>query len=201
MAHHAVHLVAAAAIVAGLFAASWALERRPAGAATHARNRGGPRTREAWERSLFGLPSGATAATMPSVTAVRPEGRPLDVVAAAAAASFLAGAIHLAALPEHVGESLLFGAFFLACGAFQLATGFAVRARGTRAIWTAILFVNGAVIGAWILSRTAGVPAGPTPWIPERIGPLDAVATACEIALVALAVHRLRRGAVSPLDG
>lgn len=194
MAHHAVHLVAAAAIVAALFAASWALERRPAGAATPRRDRG-PRSREAWERGLFGLPSGATAASMPPSPFVRSDGRPFDVAGAGAALSFLAGAIHLAALPEHVGESLLFGVFFLGCGVFQLGSGLAVRTRGTRGIWTAVAFGNGAVVALWILSRTAGVPAGPTPWIPERIGPLDAVATACEIVLVALAVVRLRRDA------
>jgi hypothetical protein len=197
MEHHAIHLVAAAAIVAGLFATSWAIERRASGSAATA---GGPglrpvtRSREMWERSLFGLPSASMAASIPTITPVVSGGHPLDVVGTAAALSFLAGAIHIAALPGHLDESLLFAGFFLLSGAFQVATGFALRTRASRGLWVAVLAANAGVVGLWVLSRTTGVPVGPRPWIPERIGPLDAAATLCEIALVVLAALTLRRG-------
>ncbi len=183
MAHHAVHLVAIVAIAAGLFGAAWGFERRPARAGAV------PNTpsRDAWERSLFGLGIQPAAAVAREQRARR-QLRVADVAGGAAALSFLAGAIHIAALGEHLGESLLFGVFFLMSGAFQIATGFALRARPSRVILTAIVAVNAAIVGLWVLSRTAGVPAGPRPWVPERVGPLDAAATACEIALIVAAV-------------
>jgi hypothetical protein len=190
---HAIHLVAAAAVVAGLFAASWAIERRPAAARVVLGRPDFPRSRESWERSLFGLPSSSTVLSIPAVGASVRGARSLDVAGAAAALSFLAGAVHIAALPEHLGESLLFGAFFGVSGTFQAATGLALRARASRALWAAVLAANAGVAGLWVLSRTAGVPAGPRPWVPERIGPLDAVATLCEVVLVALAAFHLRR--------
>jgi hypothetical protein len=199
MAPHAVHLVAAAAIVAGLFAAVGVIERRPATARVALGRPGGtPRSREAWERSLFGLPSSSAAPSIPALGASLRGGRSLDLAGAAAALSFLAGAVHIAALPEHVGESLLFGAFFGVSGTFQVATGLALRARASRVLWAAVLAANAGVAGLWVLSRTTGVPAGPRPWVPERIGPLDAVATLCEIALVVLAVFRLRNAVAKP---
>jgi hypothetical protein len=44
-----------------------------------------------------------------------------------------------------------------------------------------------AVIAAWTVSRTAGLPFGPEPWNPESVGLIDALATADEAALALLA--------------
>jgi hypothetical protein len=39
-------------------------------------------------------------------------------------------------------------------------------------------------VAVWLLSRTVGLPLGPTPWEPEGIGILDVLATVFEIAVI-----------------
>jgi hypothetical protein len=137
-----------------------------------------------------------TAVRTEAVPAIRPyEGgsRWPEAARVAAALSLFAGAIHLAALPEHLGESVWFGAFFLCSGAFQIASGIRMRTRPTPGLATTVALANAAVVGLWVLSRTEGVPVGPAPWVPEGIGLLDAVATVCEIGLVAVAVFMSRK--------
>ena len=197
MAHHAVHILASVAVLMGLFAGAWAIERRPLPGAPDAE----PVSRGAWERRLSGMGlAGPGVAVRPSAIRSTELRRAAPVAVAglwAAALSLFAGAIHYAALPEHLRESGLFAAFFLVCGTFQCATGLALRLRATRPLFLLVAVVNAGVVGLWVLSRTSGVPVGPAPWIPEHIGALDTVATSCEVALIALALllYRTARSA------
>jgi hypothetical protein len=43
---------------------------------------------------------------------------------------------------------------------------------------------NGAVVLAWIASRTSGLPFGPHAWLAEPVGAVDATATAFELLIV-----------------
>jgi hypothetical protein len=173
---HAGHLIATVVMTAGLFLAARVADRKPASRVA--------RSRREWERSLFGLPSRDGVAVLVARAEMRIERRK-DPTATVAVLSILAGAIHLAALPEHVRESLLFGAFFVLSGAFQIATGWALRTVRSRGLLALVAAVNAGIVGLWILSRTKGVPLGPEPWVAERTGPLDVVASACEVAIVA----------------
>jgi predicted branched-subunit amino acid permease len=49
-----------------------------------------------------------------------------------------------------------------------------------------------AVAAVWIVSRTAGVPIGPTPGEPEAVGLIDTVASCDEVLLAALVGLHLR---------
>jgi len=117
---------------------------------------------------------------------------PLAIVAATL--SLAAAAIHIAVLEEHALEDVLFGVFFLAVGGAQLAWAAAYLAFPSR--WLAIggLLGNAAVIGVWLVSRTVGLPIGPTPWIAEPIALLDVLTTTYEIGLVAALLLILREG-------
>jgi uncharacterized membrane protein HdeD (DUF308 family) len=179
--HHAGHLVAAIVTTAGLFLAARALDGKRTVPVT--------RSRREWERDLFGLPSRDGAAAL--VAARSMPRAPRNPAGAAAALSIMAGAVHLAALPEHISESALFGAFFLLSGAFQIATGFALRSVSSRALISLVAVVNAGIVALWIVSRTKGVPVGSDPWISEPVGPMDLVATACELALI-VTVARMR---------
>ena len=44
----------------------------------------------------------------------------------------------------------------------------------------------------WVISRTSGMPLGPEPWTPERVGAADLIATADELGLAVLVALHLR---------
>lgn len=116
-----------------------------------------------------------------------------------------AGAVHLAVVPEHLGENHVLGELFLALGLAQLAWAAVATLRPRRVPAAAIASIAAAAAGAnalvavlWLLSRTAGLP----PLIPAReaVGLLDVLATGCEVALVALLVPLLRGPAAAGPD-
>ena len=101
-----------------------------------------------------------------------------------AALSLGAAAIHFAVIPAHFEEWWAFGVFFAVLGWFQAVWPFAYLDRPTRSLaWIAIV-ANLATVILWAWSRTAGLPVGPEPGMPEAIGAPDVVATALELALV-----------------
>lgn len=133
------------------------------------------------------------------------------------AASVAAAVIHFALGPEHAAELGWLGAGFYAAGALQLGwAGLAVLAtlrRGAPRPWTSALLpagigINVAILAAWVISRTVGLPAGDQPWTPEAIGISDAITAILEGAVV-LGLVRERRGraadlapaSVGPTDG
>lgn len=113
----------------------------------------------------------------------------------AAIATAAAAGIHLAVAPEHFREWWGFGAFFVVCGAVQLAWAAAWPSSGVAGIAG-----NVSLIALWALSRTAGLPFGPDAGTPEAIGPVDVATVLVElIAVVALVVnHFAVRGEWSP---
>src|SRR5437867_2975652 len=78
----------------------------------------------------------------------------------AACVSVAAGVIHLVMVPSHAGESLAEGVGFALAGWFQLVTGWLFLNRRARNLLTPIAVANALFIGAWIWSRTAGIPFG-----------------------------------------
>jgi hypothetical protein len=100
--------------------------------------------------------------------------------------SWGAALIHFSAAIDHVKESQLFVLFFVIVAAVQLAWGFLVCRR-----WSRRLVFGGAVLGllvacVWAISRTTGVPIGPSPWHAEHAGVIDSIATSDELTLVLL---------------
>ncbi|MDQ1445086.1 MAG: hypothetical protein QOI20_1550 [Acidimicrobiaceae bacterium] len=111
----------------------------------------------------------------------------------AAVLSLAAGAIHFAFAPEHFAEHASHGAFFLGLGLFQV--GWAVWAllRPGRLV-AAVGLLNLAVVGVWLVSRTAGLPGEPV----EAVGFPDALASAVEVGVVGLGLMALVRGVGRP---
>jgi hypothetical protein len=107
-----------------------------------------------------------------------------------ALASLAAGAIHAVVVPEHLEESLLFGAFFVATAIFQIAWAAMLRdgREWDRRFLTVGVVANAALIVLWAVSRTVGVPVGPEPWMPEPKGVPDVTATVLELILIAVAL-------------
>jgi hypothetical protein len=72
-----------------------------------------------------------------------------------------AGAIHVAMAPSHLGESVIEGAGFLVAAWVQLALAVAVLLRTpSRRLLAAVAGTSVALIAAWLVSRTAGLPFG-----------------------------------------
>jgi hypothetical protein len=117
-------------------------------------------------------------------------------VAIAVAASMGAAVVHLALGPEHVDELGALGLGFFLAAALQAGWAAAmIVARGEarlRTVGAAGIGINVAILGAWILSRTIGLPAGENPWVPESIGRADLITAALEVAVVVGTVVQLR---------
>jgi hypothetical protein len=132
------------------------------------------------------------------------EGSRLDASACAVLAALSAGAggIHLALVPSHWDESVAEGIGFAVAGWAQLAFAVLLFARPGRWLLRAGIVVNASAIGAWIVSRTAGLPFGPHAGHAESAGFVDVTTVAFEaVLLVACAALVLRPGAGSQARG
>ena len=110
-----------------------------------------------------------------------------------------AAAIHIAVAPEHFFVYVPYAVFFVCIGVAQVALAAALLIAPSRRLYTFALAGTLAVIGIWLLSRSAGLPIGPTPWRPEAITATDLAATLMEAIACILFVLRLRR--LSPRRG
>jgi hypothetical protein len=113
---------------------------------------------------------------------------------AVAALSAAAAAIHLVMVPAHFDEWAPEGIGFAVAGWAQLTLAALVLRRGaTRPLLRATAWGNAALILAWVVSRTRGLPVGPESGVREAAGRVDVTCVAIEAALVALCVVALAR--------
>jgi hypothetical protein len=117
---------------------------------------------------------------------------PLAVVSSAAAAG-----VHAAVGPAHLREQTLFGAFFAGSALLQILWAALVVLRPTRTVFLAGVVGNLAVLGLWVLTRTAGLPFGLMP-TPEAVGPWDLTCAAWEVVVVTTGVALLHSGEPRP---
>jgi len=110
--------------------------------------------------------------------------RSVSVRLVLATASIAAGLIHATVVPHHLAESTILGVAFVATAIFQIAWAAAVSVRLDRRVLDVGTVVNGAVVVAWIVSRTVGLPFGPHAWLAEPVGAMDATATILELLIV-----------------
>jgi hypothetical protein len=116
----------------------------------------------------------------------------LAAPAVAAALSLPAAWVHLAYAASHLRQWWAYGAFFLAAGIGQALFAPLVLRRPGPAVAAVGIAGNLAVVGMYVVSRTAGPPLGPHAHVPEPAGPIDLATTASEIALVGVLLVLLR---------
>jgi len=111
------------------------------------------------------------------------------------AAFSLGGAVvYLAVLPALLQASLAYGILFAAAGVAQAGLAVGLLVAPTRRRVVAALAVSLAVVAAWALARTTGLP-GPNPWLPldTTVGFADVLCAALEaLAAVGLGWAALR---------
>lgn len=103
-----------------------------------------------------------------------------------------AAVIHFSVAGGHFDVSWAHGAFFVTIAWLQAVCAAVVLYRPSRLLLLAGATVNLAVIATWIVSRTVGVPVGPTAGLPELVHFEDALATAFEAGFVGLSIAALR---------
>ena len=114
-----------------------------------------------------------------------------------AALSLGAGVIHFAVAGEHYELTWAHGTFFAVVAWLQLSWAVAIVLRPNRSLLTAGVLLNAAILGVWAVSRVWGVPIGPDAWTPESVALPDALSSACELGIVALALAVLVRPALA----
>lgn len=120
---------------------------------------------------------------------------PAPLPMAIAVAGCVSAGIHLAVMPSHWQQAVVYGGFFLAAAAAQLTGSLLVLQRAGG--WLrANAMVNVMLLAVWLLSRTVGPVVGPARGRPEPVGLLDAVSVALELVVVlaSIALRRARRG-------
>lgn len=110
-----------------------------------------------------------------------------------AALSVAAGAIHFASAGEHFDLTWWHGTFFAVTAWAQLAWAAAVVIRPSRRLLVLGALGNLAVMATWLVSRTAGIPFGPTSGESEPVALADGLATGFEAGIVLLTAAVLLR--------
>jgi hypothetical protein len=107
-------------------------------------------------------------------------------LAACVALAWVSAATHVVAAVEHLEEYVPFAIAFAVLTVLQIGWGARAWARPTSRLLLAGAAGSLAVTAVWALSRTVGLPIGPEAGQAEAVGALDLVATATELALVAV---------------
>jgi hypothetical protein len=107
-----------------------------------------------------------------------------------------AAAIHLSVAPDHLAESLPIGLFSILLSVGQTGLAIATVLTPSRKLFAGATAATLAVLAIWALSRTTGLPIGPTPWKPEPAGFADVTSGLLEavsaVLFTVLAVRRPR---------
>jgi hypothetical protein len=113
-----------------------------------------------------------------------------------------AAMIHFVVIPGHWDEYWGQGLFFIVAAVAQLLWALWIIVAPSPLIYLAGAAGNAAIVVMWIVTRTAGVPAGPGAGETEAVEFADTLATVFEVILVAgalvLARSAARRGAQQP---
>jgi hypothetical protein len=104
-----------------------------------------------------------------------------------AALAWATAFIHVLAAAHHYAEWVLYGVFFTILAPAQAIWGGLVfQRRGDRRLLAIGGVANLLVALVWAMSRTTGIPIGPTPWTPESVGWHDVIATLNELAMAGI---------------
>lgn len=117
-----------------------------------------------------------------------------ELVYVATALAGVAAFTHLVIVPEHFAEWWGFGAFFLLLAVAQASYAAALVKWPRPSVFLLGIVGHVALLGIYIVTRTAGIPLGPLAGHVEGVGTLDIVSKAVEIALMAALAGALAGG-------
>jgi hypothetical protein len=91
--------------------------------------------------------------------------------------------IHALAVDAH-RQWLAAGVFFAAIAAIEGLLGVAVLVVPSRRVCLVAAGVSAGTVAVWLVSRTTGLPVGPTPGVPEAVAAPDSISTLLEALTV-----------------
>src|SRR5215831_16127886 len=97
-----------------------------------------------------------------------------------------AGWIHFAVAPHHLAEYLPFGILFLVVGGAQIVLGVATLLRPSPRVFAGAALVALGCLAVWAVSRSAGLPIGPSVGRTEPLATEDVIASLLEAGSVLL---------------
>ena len=102
-------------------------------------------------------------------------------------AALLMGAafVHFGVMGDHFDFAVAHGTFFAAAAWIQLGFALGLVLRPSRRLLQAIIVVNAAIVGTWIMARTVGAPFGTPDWEPQPVGFADVLSTVFESLVIA----------------
>jgi hypothetical protein len=92
----------------------------------------------------------------------------------------VAALIHAFVIPAHFHAFVLYGVFFTVLALAQVACAGWIARHPSRRFVLAVAISSACVVVLWIVSRTTGLPVGPTPWHREGFGAADEISSAVE---------------------
>ena len=107
--------------------------------------------------------------------------------------SAAAGVIHLVMVPSHANAWLAEGIAFATVGWLQLVVAGVLLTRPSQAVVRISCLANAVFVGAWVVSRVAGLPFGPEAGVPHDVGFVDLTVVVFEVALVVCGYELLAR--------
>lgn len=96
----------------------------------------------------------------------------------------LAALVHTIVTPAHFRASVLYGVFFTALALVQVSCARSIARHPSRGFVRAVAISSACVIVLWVVSRTTGLPIGPTPWRAEGLSAADEISSAAEALTV-----------------
>jgi hypothetical protein len=103
-----------------------------------------------------------------------------------------AAVIHFVVIPGHWDEYWGQGLFFVVTAVAQLLWALWIVVAPSRFVYLAGAVGNAVIVAMWIVTRTAGIPAGPGSGEREAVEFADTLATAFEVVLVIGAIALMR---------
>lgn len=103
-----------------------------------------------------------------------------------------AAVIHFVVIPGHWDEYWGQGLFFVVAAVAQLLWALWIVVAPSRLVYLAGAVGNAVIVAMWIVTRTAGIPAGPGSGEREAVEFADTLATAFEVVLVIGAIVLMR---------
>ncbi|MCU1369073.1 MAG: hypothetical protein JWO77_267 [Ilumatobacteraceae bacterium] len=120
----------------------------------------------------------------------------VDLAWVVAACSAGAALIHIAMISVHRSTGWVDPVAFALVGGFQLAVAaILVADQASRRLYQLTITVNLAAVGAWVLSRTVGLPVGGHAGSVEEVGFVDLTCAGLELAVIAISARLLLAGA------
>jgi hypothetical protein len=113
--------------------------------------------------------------------------------------SMAAAVVHFVVIPGHWEEYWGQGLFFIVAAIAQLLWAVWVVVAPSRLIYLAGAAGNAAIVALWVVTRTAGVPAGPGAGEREAVEFADTLATVFEVLLVVGALALARTAPARPI--